>query len=140
MSLSNSELKGYTGRLLEGEFLPPVSQTSATYMPYREALRYAMDRQPRGWRPTDPPSRLANDFQYLISDGLGTDPSRVELYTAVGSPLDRYHGVDGWVVYGSKRVTFDVTLNPHKDSYKADVIVRPTQLEIAAAEVADLLR
>lgn len=48
---------------------------------------------------------------------------KIEFYTAVGTALDLYHGVDGFFVFRGTVLTVDVTLNPNKIAGKADIIL-----------------
>ncbi|MEA3249857.1 MAG: hypothetical protein U9Q03_05935 [Patescibacteria group bacterium] len=78
------------------------------------------------------PSRpFFNDLRIEIVDVLeefGVEAD-VRAYTAVGTPLDKYHGTDAFVeieVGGQEViVTFDATLNPDKlqGGHKADLMV-----------------
>jgi hypothetical protein len=67
-----------------------------------------------------------------VSDLLGIPPEeydRVKFYTAVNTPFDHKHGVDGFLEVEDpktrtlQRVTFDLSLNKRKEP-KADVLVR----------------
>ncbi len=112
--------------------------------------------------PTNPGKPFARELRLAVIDELGLedegDMDRIRFYSAVGSPLDIFHGVDGWIEFvpdkGSpSMVTIDVTLNPEKLTHKADIIVQevpdPTEnekrfLELVydeyAPKVADQLR
>lgn len=153
MSLRNSynmpfrQLTGYTGRLVETEFIPAcqafahADQTG--YRPYGNAMTIARHAQPDGWDPTEPDGR-AGDLHAMVFDLLGAPASDVHLYTARTSALDRFHGVDCWLEYGGRPVTVDVTVNPHKaEGYKADVVLLyngEAGLEQAAGEIAGRFR
>lgn len=65
-------------------------------------------------------ARVAMSLEETIGD---FDWNELKLYTALKSSLDIYHGIDGIFSFRGKIVTIDVTMNPHKDKYKADVIV-----------------
>lgn len=114
----------YTGRLLEIEFFGPcLWEWGPEYMPYRKAMARVKGSQP--WDPTDPQPRMANDLHAYVCIAIGLkDWSEVALYTAVGSPLDFFHGIDGFFEFHGKVVTLDVTADPHKDEHKADVIIQ----------------
>lgn len=70
-------------------------------------------------------NRFANDIHALVAIALGLDDwSKLEIYNALGSALDYYHGVDFFFVIGNKRVTIDLTTNPEKIHGKADFILQ----------------
>ena len=82
--------------------------------------------QPKDWNPTDPEPDIANDLHAHVCIALGLEEwSEVAFYTAVGSPLDYYYGVDFFFELHNVVVTLDLTTNPKKTSYKADIIVHP---------------
>ena len=77
---------------------------------------------------SDPDPRFANDLHAKIADLLGLGDYKIlKFYTAVGSHLDKFHGIDAFFEYdcGDKTITItlDVTINPRKgEEYKADVV------------------
>jgi hypothetical protein len=89
-------------------------------MKFNQALEEVKENQP--YDPHHPTGEAA-EFHRAVASAMGVDPEELELYTAVGSTLDRFHGVDGFFSFNGIIVTVDVTANPHKDSYKARVIV-----------------
>ncbi len=125
------------GKIVESELLGETKKEmilfnqlheTETYMKYREAVNFAKKHQ-RG----DPfnPKRF---FPKSLLEALRSDKDldaeeegQIGFYTAVNSPLDRYHGVDAFIEYKEKDKTFlvtiDVTINSSKDSYKADVVL-----------------
>lgn len=120
---------GYTGRLYEREVLGSckVAWDGKSYVAYDEALHGVIEGQP--WDPRDPTPRAASDLHASIALALGIeDWSKLGLFTAVGSPLDFFHGIDGFIAYRGRYVTFDVTTNPHKDEAKADFVVTEDDL------------
>lgn len=150
MSLKSSELSVYTGTLLEEEFFPRCQETvsweNTCYMPRKRAMLIARNSQPDSWRPTDPYPRMANDLHAYVCEGLGEQNfSKVRMYSAAGTALDRFHGIDGWFEYQGKEATVDITANGHKaNAYKADVVVslrgRDDELRGYGTIIADLLR
>ena len=125
------------GKLVESELLGETKKEmilfnqlheTETYMKYRQAVEFAKSHQ-RG-DPFNPkrffPKSIRDTLKNEESLGV-TEEEQIAFYTAVNSPLDRYHGVDAFVEYkkGEKTVmvTIDVTMNSSKDSYKADVIL-----------------
>lgn len=125
---------GYTGRLFEHEVLGEcVWRQSQEYLPYRQALALVRECQP--WDPADPGPRMASDLHATVCMALELeDWFQLRLYTAVGSPADRYHGVDGWVEWQGRVVTLDLTTDPAKGFAKADFLVRPEDMEGSALE------
>lgn len=139
-------MTGYTGTLLEEEvLLECLWSGDGGYVPYHQSVKMVKKHQP--WDPADPSSRAANNLQVLIAEALGAeDYSEVKLYTAVGSALDKFHGVDAFVEWMGFVVTIDLTANLLKDVYKADIIIHEDeiydqeQLWIVAEQIAQLLR
>lgn len=97
------------------------------YLPRKVALDILKDMQPFD-DPTDPEPEYINTVHALIFEKLGIDAQDVKFFTAVKSPLDIFHGVDGWfeIVGGNGNlviVTIDITANPKKgDEHKADIV------------------
>lgn len=123
---------GYTGRLFEEEVLGTlhIVWSRERYVPFVEALRLAKVNQ--SWDPSDPSLRVANDLHAEVALALGLDDWReLRLFSAVNSPLDFFHGVDGWFEFRGRVVTMDVTVNRRKLSAKADLVIRPDDLELA---------
>jgi len=138
---------GYTGRLFEEEVLGRCRGHWDGYMDWKQSLMYASTHQPKGWDPTDPSRDDANDLHAFVAMELGIeDWSQLGLFSAVGTPFDQFHGVDGFFVFQGTVVTIDVTLNPHKDDWKSDLIVHPndleseTALQILARKIVSLLQ
>jgi len=83
--------------------------------------------------PTNPRQPFANELRLAIGDALGlvddADLNRLKFFTAVGTPADVFHGIDGWIEYEAKRgndsviVTLDATKNPNKETAKADMVI-----------------
>lgn len=129
-----------TGHLFEGECLGEVkvSARGREYLSFAEAMALVKAAQP--WNPTDPGPRPANDLHAAVCEVLGVDNySEVALYTAVGSPLDFYHGVDALIEWRGAIVTIDVTANPTKSAHKADFILWPEDFAGNLATAAKLI-
>ena len=45
------------------------------------------------------------------------------------TPLDRFHGTDAFLVFEGRVVTIDVTLNSDKDTWKADIVFNPKEMD-----------
>lgn len=136
---------GYTGRIFEYEVLA-VCHTSwdgHSYVSFRQSLWLVKQNQP--WDPTDPSTKEGEDLHCQVALALGIeDFSELSLFTAIGTPLDVFHGIDAVFEWQGRVVTIDLTTNPHKDSYKADLILRPNDEEdnwrSAAIQIASRLQ
>jgi hypothetical protein len=108
------------------------------YLPFWKAVELVKKLQPSD--PTNPAKGFLKDLRLEVIDtllnfssekikenpkiknfqvNLGSDEDRVKIFTAVGSPLDIYHGVDGFIEFEGKNgkkqiVTFDVSLDKLK--------------------------
>lgn len=135
----------YTGREYELDFLGEIRSTPAFkealakagadprtgYLPYKTAMDLARRFQP--WPdPTNPQKEFLRDFRIEVADRLKLTPGqerKLKVFTAVRSPLDVFHGVDGFIEFepkpGATRfVTFDLSLNPKKEGgHKADLVI-----------------
>lgn len=140
------EKYGYTGKIFEEDFVGSVKKDEnykkallelkektkkGEYLRFEDALELAKKFQP--WDPTNPTKNFARDIRLEVIDQLGLekeeDMDKVKFYTSVGSPLDVFHGIDAFLEYTDKegkthRVTFDLSMNPAKEEYKADLIVK----------------
>ncbi|MBU0612384.1 hypothetical protein KKB10_00045 [Patescibacteria group bacterium] len=129
---------GYTGGLVENEMLGTAqlergkhARAQIEYQPYQQAIKTVREGQPGD--PSDPEARFANDLHATIAEILKLENySQLKFFTAVGSTLDRFHGVDGFFELQADPsssestiiVTLDITMNPQKgDQYKADHII-----------------
>ncbi len=141
---------GYTGGLFEWELLGPcleaVNFKKAVYMPFKAAMCAVKSKQP-----VDPTGRPQKPFAQALKRGivkrLGVLYHEVKFYSAVGSSLDVFHGIDAFVEYRGKIVTMDVTMNSQKDAYKADFLITkdvyeagPSSWEELAKDMANRLR
>jgi len=74
----------------------------------------------------NPEAPLLRDVKEALIDQMNlTDKQadNLKLYTAVGSPMDVFHGADAIIEYDGKVVTIDLTLKPVDEGKKADVVV-----------------
>jgi len=122
---------GYTGHLFEEEVLGRCRVRHHGYMRWRDAAKLARTSQPARKTPT------AVRLEREVSRQLG---EAVVFFTAVGSPFDLFHGVDGFFEFCGTVVTIDLTMNPHKDSGKADLIVHRDDLGDLVAIAARVVR
>ncbi len=95
-----------------------------------KVIQYFLERM-QPFDVTDPKPEFAKSVRSMVSDKLGLEDRKMRFYTAVKSPLDYYHQIDGWFEIRDgdkvvKRVTVDVTINPNKkdaaSEYKADIV------------------
>ena len=134
---------GYTGKLFEGEVLGECKVAWDGYMSYKGSMELVRENQP--WDPSDPESRVANDLHASVAITAGIeDFEELKLFTALGTPLDYFHGVDAWFEFRGSVLTVDVTTNRHKDEYKADMVIHLDDLDEenlseTAARIAALL-
>ncbi len=111
----------YTGKMFEADVLGEcVVRWDGQYVSFRKSMEMARNSQPRqiGW--------VGIQLQKSVSEILGCS---AQLFTSINTPLDRFHGIDGWFEVGNGTLTLDLSLNPHKDSYKADLIVSEDDVE-----------
>ena len=133
---------GITGKIVEqevfgnpAEFMKKkrkIDMGHDQYLPFREAMhdvKTIQDNPENGIDPTDPEKEFANDLHASIAQELTPDDyTMLRFYTAVETVLDHFHGVDGFFEFDLEDdrtaiVTMDVTTNPNKLVYKADVIL-----------------
>lgn len=127
------ESSGATGGIVEEELFGKSLYEKEThldmehyeYFSKRNSFEVLKDMQPFD-DPTEPDPDFANAVHCYVFEGLEIDAKDLRFYTAVKSPLDRFHKVDGWFEIGEGRkttmVTVDLTLNPKKGEYKADIV------------------
>ena len=109
-------------------------------------------RQFSPYDPTNPNKPFARDIRIAFQDLLENakalreeDRDLIRFFTAVGTPLDKFHGVDGWLEYldpkDRKRyfATFDFTKNPNKKVYKSDIMVSEQDLPDPTLESKEYL-
>ena len=129
---------GKDGHQFEKEILGTCRAVARGDMKFWRAVDVARYNQP--WDPRYPRGEAAR-LHSAVAKALNAEPTQVELYTAVGSSLDYYHGVDGFFVFKGFVVTLDVTLNPQGKSLEgADVLItdfdQDTDFEFVAREVS----
>lgn len=133
----------YSGRLNEGDVLGEFRATPEGIRAFRAAVdkrgymtpgdAMGLIRKFTKGDPTNPSQPFARELRLAVIEQLGLedeqDMDRVRFFSAVGTPLDVFHGIDGWIEFvpdqGPPRiVTLDVTLDPGKEEHKADIIVQ----------------
>ncbi len=110
-----------------------VSGGKSTYLGYEEAMRLAIRSQVD--TPEQPKRLFMKDLRLAIEGvfkiAFHGKQFSVKIYSAIGTPLDIYHGVDAFVEIEDEMkkrttITFDVTLDELKkmtDGMKADVMI-----------------
>lgn len=117
---------GATGGMVEEELFgksnfESVEKISSQerYIPYNFGFRILKDLQP--FDSVEPDPDFANTVHYYVYESLKLSAEDVHFYTAVKSPLDYFHGVDGWFEIGNIRITIDLC-TWEKEEYKAEII------------------
>ena len=133
-----NKFEGYTGKIAESEVLGETTpeekerekEFNGEYISFKQAVELVKDngRQPFE-DPTNPEEKpFPHDLHATLVEMLSFDNyEQLRFYTAVGSYLDKKHGVDAFVeldLGGGDlvRATLDMTQNPNKQDYKADVV------------------
>lgn len=128
--------------------LPVVSRRDRKeeYVPFAQAVDFVKQHQPHSLER----SRTIRDLRSRVADLCQDSTTPVRFFTAIGTPLDTYHGVDAFFEQGGRIATVDVSLR-EKDTHKADVLLFATfddegrvsvsEEEIigAARKIADIL-
>jgi hypothetical protein len=126
---------GVTGRQFEEEFGRAVVAWNGEYTPYRQSLRQVLGSQ----KPNAALCEQGEALRQETAKALGVDASQVTGYSAIGSCLDKKHGVDIVFSFQGLVVTVDVTLS-RKERYKADVIVGQDDVRLGLWLAADRVR
>jgi len=130
-------LKTTTGHLFEWETIGECRVQSDRFMAYWPAVDLVMRNQKSSpYRPACPHARV---FHSAVAKAMKADPGNLAMYTAIGSPLDRHHQVDGFFRYQRIIVTFDLTKNPHKDTTGACVLVTAYDVLLGFKQAAELI-
>ncbi len=123
------------------KFLPREitdSEREGRYVSFRDSLKLAKEHQP--WEnPTKPSPLFASKLRGAVLAAMPLLPQslheNLKFFTSVGSPLDRYHGIDAFLefeVMGKDpiRVTLDITMRPGKDIWKTDILFSVGQVNV----------
>jgi hypothetical protein len=132
------KFEGYTGEIAESEVLGETTseqkekeaEFQGEYITFNQAADPVKDNQFQPFKdPTNPHEKpFPYDVHATLVDVLSLDNyEQVRFYTAVGSYLDKKHGIDAFFELDlgsgdSVRATLDMTQNPRKHDYKADVV------------------
>lgn len=99
----------------------PQNTTQPGYITFNAALDLVRKHQPNQLNRTP----LATKLRGLVAERSNDSSIPVKFYTAVGTPLDHYHGIDAFFEQGNARVTVDVSAR-EKDIFKADILLHAT--------------
>ena len=125
--MKNSE--GYTGKIFESEVLPSLSDSWKDEGYFDEERSFECVRNHQEWNPSDPNNKVANELHYKVAEKLGLDDvNELKFYSALHSPLDKYFGIDAFFEINGALFTLDLSINPHKDVAKADIVVTEKDL------------
>lgn len=107
-----------------------------TYVPFIRGVAVARAAQEEyGWNPFRPKTSLGRKMLNAVRQALYVgDPNKLGLYTAIGSALDFYHGVDCFFAFqqgGDSVASVDLATGRSWTKirdYKADILVTDKQL------------
>ena len=121
--------EGYTGKMFESEVLSRLSDSWRREGYFNMSKSYEWVRNNQIWNPSDPDNKTASDLHFKIAEKLGLENvNELKFYSALNSPLDYHYGVDAFFEIGDSVVTIDLSLNPHKEVAKADIVVHENDL------------
>lgn len=139
----NSQWSGVTGSQFEEEFIS-VAKIKVTwngeYIPYRRS----MDLIRRNQAPSSALCEAGIKFRDAIAEHLNVGIDEVRVYGSLHTCLDEKHGIDMFIDFRGTTITIDLTSNPQKAGYKADIIVSRADVGnnfvLAADRVAHAIR
>lgn len=114
---------------------------------FRDAMKLTKEYQPGD--PRNPGRPFARDLRIEVIDQLGLteekDMDRIKFYTAIGTPLDRWHGIDGFFEIEQEQgppilITLDATTITAEEKIrrgqeiKADIVVSEKEVNISDEE------
>jgi hypothetical protein len=122
------------GNVFQLEILGRCGARCTAYRNWRDALAEAKRTQPV--RKTEFLQQVEQSMRRILQE------PQINLFTAVGSAFDIYHGVDAFVEYKGTIVTIDVTRETAKTAAKADVVYQcgDSISNLAATLVNEILR
>lgn len=129
-----------TGHTAEEEILGccKVSWDGKTYFRFKEAMDMARKCQP--FDPSCPSLEGARILHGAVAKALRlVDATALKLFTSINTPLDRFHGVDGWFEFEGKIITIDLTLQEQKDHARANFVVHAQELDFDFAFIAETI-
>ena len=116
------------------------------YMSFKDAVTFAREHQPDIFKRSQAIKNLRNRVALYCDD----KDEPVKFFTAVGTPLDIYHGVDAFFEQDGRIATVDVSMR-EKETYKADVllvasldtegeiVISESEMKSVAGKVAQIL-
>ena len=128
---SNFENFGLTGKLLESDYFGPSVRISAesikflkdfgrpaqrggVYLPREKSIEYV--RKFYAQDPHNPQKPIAQElFRALLKKLSIKDAEKLSFYSAIDTPLDFFHGTDGFFELDNVRLALDLTANLNKD-------------------------
>jgi hypothetical protein len=130
-----SYIDGYTGRLFEEEVLSVCSVNrvewdGTKYVSFQKSCTMVRKHQPAAL------PIAARRLKNRVAEQIGNGGEKLELFTAIGTPLDIFHGVDAFFEFNGIVVTIDLTRNPNKDSGKAHFILTEDDVTTNLLETA----
>lgn len=135
---------GYTGKIIESESVGKnwaliEHEKDIEYLSYEEAMdnvRRFQSETNHPYRPEKPSAKrfpLVRGWHDKVGTELGLseddmENGKLKFFTAIDSILDKKHGIDGFMELEltdgqTIQVTLDITTNPQKVSYKAEVMI-----------------
>lgn len=102
------------------------------YLPFAEAVQFAKDHQPE----LTSRSKELITLRNKVAESAANKDEPVRFFTAVGTPLDVYHGVDGFFEQNGRIATVDVSMR-EKEDFKADVLLSARLDEEGHVSVSD---
>jgi hypothetical protein len=115
--------KACGGRAFEREQLCRSSGGVPQYAPYLQSIEIAKGRQPHGWNPRRPTTKFAREFRRYIAKRIPNGKEELRIFVSTQTSLDHWHGVDMFLIYRGRIITFDLTVKPGKDEYKANYLI-----------------
>ena len=91
----------------------------SNYIPKRECVKKIIEKGE-----SDEPT-----IKFIIKKASSRLKKPVRAYSALGSPLDWWHGIDGFFICSNHIITADATLNKNKVEKKADIMIRMIDIE-----------
>jgi hypothetical protein len=131
MSLNFESQRGYTGKILEHDYFgesvlpsPEVriflqkfgkpTQDGKIYLPFHKSIEFIKKFYTQN--PHDPDKPIAKDlFQALLKKLNLANPQELSFYSAIDTPLDTFHKIDGFFECENIRLNIDLTANPRKE-------------------------
>lgn len=118
----------------------PPDGPPARYQEFEPSKWWAIYHQPEDYDPRHPTGGLNDELYDRV---YGFLPRRwrhfLNLYIAVGTSFDQWHGIDAFFFLNDAIVTIDVTTDLFKRSFKADFLVTEKEMDPVEGRVSDAL-